>query len=178
MTGLSLEQEIRNTVRDVPDFPKPGIMFKDITPVFYNQALCSGMVDHIIASMIEKPDAILGIESRGFLFGFAVANKLGIPFVMVRKAGKLPSKTHQEKYNLEYGSSAIEIQTDALKSGWKVIIHDDLLATGGTAEAAARLVKRSGALVSGFNFVIALDFLNGKEKLIQHSNNITCLVNY
>jgi adenine phosphoribosyltransferase len=90
----------------------------------------------------------------------------------------LPSKTHQEKYDLEYGSSAIEIQTDALQSGWKVIIHDDLLATGGTAEAAARLVKRSGALVSGFNFVIALDFLNGKEKLKQHSNNITCLVNY
>jgi len=176
--SLTLEESIRGTIRDVPDFPKPGIMFKDITPVFYDQQLCSNIVEGFIASLKETPDAMLGIESRGFLFGFAVANKLGIPFVMVRKVGKLPSKTHQVKYELEYGSSVIEVQQDALQPGWKVLIHDDLLATGGTAEAAAQLVKKCGATVSGFNFVIALDFLNGKEKLIQHSNNITCLVHY
>lgn len=175
---MTLEERIRGTVKDVPDFPKPGILFKDITPVFYDQQLCSGIVEGFIDGMTEIPDALLGIESRGFLFGFAVANKLGIPFVMVRKVGKLPSKTHRAEYELEYGSSTIEVQQDALKPGWKVCIHDDLLATGGTAEAAARLVKRSGAMVSGFNFVIGLDFLNGKQKLIQHSNNITCLVHY
>jgi len=178
ISGMSLEQQIQGAIKDVPDFPKPGILFKDITPLFYDQKLCTEIVDGFIESMTERPDAILGIESRGFLFGFAVANKLGIPFVMVRKAGKLPSKTHQVEYELEYGSSVIEVQQDALKPGWKVLVHDDLLATGGTAEAAARLVKKSGAMVSGFNFVLALDFLNGKEKLTQHSNNITCLVHY
>ncbi len=178
LTDLNLEQEIRNTIRDVPDFPKPGIIFKDITPVFYDQQLCSHIVDGFIANITEKPDAMLGIESRGFIFGFAIANKLNIPFVMVRKIGKLPSKTHKAEYDLEYGSSIIEVQQDAIQPNWKVLIHDDLLATGGTAEAAARLVKKSGAVVAGFNFVIALDFLNGKEKLIQHSNNITCLVHY
>lgn len=175
---MTLEQRIRSTIRDVPDFPKPGILFKDITPVFYNQELCTTIVEGFISNLSEKPDAMLGIESRGFLFGFAVANKLGIPFVMVRKVGKLPAKTHKVEYELEYGSSAMEVQQDALQPGWKVLIHDDLLATGGTAEAAAQLVKKSGAMVSGFNFVIALDFLNGQEKLKKHSNNITCLVHY
>lgn len=174
----SLEQNIKNALRDVPDFPKPGILFKDITPIFYNQSLCSDIVDEFIFRLEEKPDAMIGIESRGFLFGFAVANKLGIPFVLVRKAGKLPAKTVSVSYDLEYGSSVIEMHADALQPNWKVIIHDDLLATGGTAEATAQLVKKAGATVLGFNFVIALDFLNGKEKLIKHSNSITCLVHF
>ncbi len=177
-TDNELEHQIRLTIKDVPDFPKPGILFKDITPVFYDQQLCSRIVDGFIESMPQFPDAVMGIESRGFLFGFALSNKLGIPFVMVRKAGKLPDKTIKADYDLEYGSSTIEVQQNALQPGWKVLIHDDLLATGGTAEAAAQLVKKSGAIVSGFNFVIALDFLKGKEKLIQHSTNITCLVHY
>lgn len=174
----SVLDDLKACIRDVPDFPKSGILFKDITPLFYKQELCSRVVDTFIASMPELPDAVIGIESRGFLFGFAVANKLGVPFVLVRKPGKLPAQTIKVDYQLEYGSSSIEIHADALKPGWKVMIHDDLLATGGTAEAAARLVKKSGAMVSGFNFVISLDFLNGREKLIQHSSHITCLVHY
>ncbi len=175
---MNLEQQIKHTIRDVPDFPKPGIMFKDITPIFYNQTLCSAIVDDFILKLNGKPDAIVGIESRGFLFGFLVANKLNIPFVLVRKAGKLPYKTVSYEYDLEYGSAKIEMHEDALQKDWNVIIHDDLLATGGTAEAAANLVKKLGANVLGFNFVVGLEFLNGKNKLINHSNNITCLVQY
>ncbi|MBL7911467.1 MAG: adenine phosphoribosyltransferase [Bacteroidia bacterium] len=175
---MNLELAIKQAIRDIPDFPKPGIIFKDVTPLFYDQKLCSRIVDGFIAQMAEKPDAIVGIESRGFLFGFLIANKLDIPFVLVRKAGKLPYKTINYEYDLEYGSAKIEMHEDALQKGWKVIIHDDLLATGGTAEAAANLVKKLGAFVLGFNFVIGLDFLNGEKKLINHSNNITCLVHY
>ncbi|PBQ34924.1 adenine phosphoribosyltransferase [Sphingobacteriaceae bacterium] len=175
---MTLARAIKKEVRDIPDFPKPGIMFKDITPLFYNQELCTEIVDGFIQNLMEIPDAIIGIESRGFLFGFMVANKLNIPFVLVRKVGKLPYKTVKQEYALEYGTSVIEIHEDALQKDWKVIIHDDLLATGGTAEAAARLVEKMGAKVAGFNFVIGLDFLNGKSKLENHSENITCLVHY
>jgi adenine phosphoribosyltransferase len=175
---MDLEKAIKQEIRDVPDFPKPGIVFKDITPLFYDQKLCSNIVDGFIERLGEKPDAIVGIESRGFLFGFLVANKLDVPFVLVRKAGKLPYKTVSVEYELEYGTSKIEMHNDALKKGWKVIIHDDLLATGGTAEATAKLVEKSGATVSGFNFVIGLDFLNGESKLVNHTKNITCLVHY
>lgn len=175
---MSLEQAIKQTIRDIPDFPKPGIIFKDITPLFYDQELCSKVVDGFIERFDKKPDAIVGIESRGFLFGFLVANKLNIPFVLVRKAGKLPYKTVSVEYDLEYGTSKIEMHEDALKKGWNVIIHDDLLATGGTAEAAGNLVKKLGANILGFNFVIGLDFLEGEKKLINHSNNITCLVHF
>jgi adenine phosphoribosyltransferase len=175
---MNIEQAIKQALRDVPDFPKPGIIFKDITPIFYDQKLCTQIVDEFIARFDKKPDAIVGIESRGFLFGFLVANKLGIPFVLVRKAGKLPYKTVSIEYDLEYGTSKIEMHEDALQKGWNVIIHDDLLATGGTADAAANLVKKLGANVLGFNFVIGLDFLNGEKKLINHSKNITCLVHF
>lgn len=175
---MNIEQAIKQALRDVPDFPKPGIIFKDITPIFYDQKLCTRIVDEFIAHFDKKPDAIVGIESRGFLFGFLVANKLGIPFVLVRKAGKLPYKTVSLEYDLEYGTSKIEMHEDALQKEWNVIIHDDLLATGGTADAAANLVKKLGANVLGFNFVIGLDFLNGENKLINHSKNITCLVHF
>lgn len=175
---MSLENDIKQAIRDVQDFPKQGILFKDITPVFYDQQLCSKIADGFIAKMQTKPDAIVGIESRGFLFGFLMANKLNIPFVLIRKSGKLPYKTLGHEYALEYGTSKIEIHEDALEKGWNVLIHDDLLATGGTAEAAAVLVKKLGANVAGFNFVVGLGFLNGEEKLIKHSNNITCLVQY
>ncbi|MEO6305255.1 MAG: adenine phosphoribosyltransferase [Bacteroidia bacterium] len=175
---MNLQEAIKQTIRDIPDFPKPGIIFKDITPLFYDQKLCTRIVDEFIAKMDVKPDAIVGIESRGFLFGFLVANKLDIPFVLVRKVGKLPYKTVSVEYDLEYGTSKIEMHEDALKKGWNVIIHDDLLATGGTAEAAGNLVKKLGANVLGFNFVIGLDFLNGEKKLNNHSKNITCLVHF
>ncbi len=175
---MNLVEEIKKTIRDVPDFPKQGIMFKDITPILEDQILCSGIVDGFIKEITQKPDAIVGIESRGFLFGVLLANKLNVPFIMVRKAGKLPYKTISQQYGLEYGTATIEMHIDALQKNWNVLIHDDLLATGGTAEAAAQLVKQLGANVSGFAFVVELGFLNGKEKLKIHSNNIICLAQY
>ncbi len=175
---MSLETNIKASIRDIPDFPKPGIMFKDITPIFENQALCNDIVNGFIERMNVKPDAVIGIESRGFLFGLLIANKLNIPFVLVRKAGKLPYKTISYEYELEYGTAKIEMHLDSLQKGWNVLIHDDLLATGGTADAAAHLVTQQGANVCGFNFVVGLEFLNGKEKLYKHSNNITCLAQY
>lgn len=176
---MQLGDKIKSVIRDIPDFPKPGIMFKDITPIFLDQTLCNEITDAFCAPfMSKKPDAILGIESRGFLFGMLMANKLGVPFIMVRKAGKLPYKTLSHEYNLEYGSAKIEMHEDVLQKGWNVVIHDDLLATGGTAEAAAELVKKSGANVSCFNFVVELDFLKGKERLQTHTKNIQCLVHY
>jgi adenine phosphoribosyltransferase len=175
---MSLESNIKAAIRDIPDFPKPGIMFKDITPIFEDQTLCNEITDGFIERLGEKPDAIVGIESRGFLFGILLANKLNVPFILVRKAGKLPYKTISHEYALEYGTSKIEMHTESLKKGWKVLIHDDLLATGGTAAAAATLVERQEAIVSGFSFVVELEFLNGKQKLNIHSNNITCLAQY
>lgn len=175
---MSIEQHIRQTIRDVPDFPKPGIMFKDITPIFYDQNLCSQIANEVISRLTTKPDAIVGVESRGFLFGFLVANKLNIPFVLARKPGKLPYKTVSFEYDLEYSSAKIEMHEDALQKGWNVLVHDDLLATGGTAAAAAQLINKLGAKVVGFNFIVGLQFLNGEEKLKNYSNNITCLVQY
>lgn len=175
---MSLESKIKAVIRDVPDFPKPGIMFKDITPIFHDQTLCNDIVDGFIKVIGPKPDAIVGIESRGFLFGFLLANRLNIPFILIRKAGKLPYKTHSYEYALEYGSAKMEMHIDSLQKGWNVLVHDDLLATGGTAEAAAHLIKQQGANVCGFTFVVELEFLNGKQKLNIHSNNITCLAQY
>ena len=175
---MSLTDSITAAIRDVPDFPKPGIMFKDITPIFENQELCSDITNAFIEQLGQKPDAIVGIESRGFLFGMLLANKLNVPFVLVRKEGKLPYKTISCEYALEYGTAKIEMHTDALKPNWNVVIHDDLLATGGTAEAAAHLVKQQGANVIAFTFVVGLDFLQGEKKLKPYTNNIKCLVHY
>jgi adenine phosphoribosyltransferase len=176
---MGLDEKIRAVVRDIADFPKPGILFKDITPIFLQPSLCR----EITAAFCEplrtnKPDAIIGIESRGFLFGMLMAQELSVPFVMVRKVGKLPYKTVWQEYSLEYGTAKIEMHEDALKPGWNVVIHDDLLATGGTAAAAAELVKKCGAHVSAFTFVVELGFLNGKQKLLTHTNNIQCLIQY
>jgi adenine phosphoribosyltransferase len=175
---MTLESKIKAAIRDVSDFPKPGIVFKDITPIFENQDLCNQIINAFIDQMNAKPDAIVGIESRGFLFGFLLANKLNVPFILVRKAGKLPYKTVSLEYDLEYGSAKIEMHEDSIKPNWNVLIHDDLLATGGTAAAAAELIKKQGANIFGFNFVIELEFLQGKEKINQLSNNITCLALY
>lgn len=175
---MSLETNIKAAIRDIPDFPKPGIMFKDITPIFENQQLCNEIVDGFVERLGTKPDAIVGIESRGFLFGILLANKLNVPFILVRKAGKLPYKTISYEYALEYGTSKVEMHVGSVQKGWNVLIHDDLLATGGTAAAAANLVEQQGARVSGFSFVVELGFLNGKQKLNIHSNTITCLAQY
>jgi adenine phosphoribosyltransferase len=173
-----ISEKLKQVIRDVPDFPKQGIIFKDITPVLTHAGLCNEVLDSFIKNLSFKPDAIVGIESRGFLFGFALALRLNIPFIMVRKAGKLPYKKHSFEYTLEYGSAIIEMHEDALQPGWKVLIHDDLLATGGTAAAAASLIKMQQAEVAGFAFVIELPFLNGRELLKHHSPNVLSLVSY
>lgn len=174
-----LKSKIKHVIRDVHDFPKDGILFKDITPILHNQQLCNEIVNAFAEKLSDKKvDAIVGIESRGFLFGFALANKLNIPFILIRKAGKLPYKKIAYEYDLEYGSAKIEMQVDEIKKGWKVLIHDDLLATGGTAEAAAKLIQMQDGSVAGFAFLVELDFLNGKEKLNQYSETIISLVNY
>ena len=174
-----LQDKINNTLRDVKDFPKPGILFKDITPIFHNQELCNEIIDEFAKRFADKNiNAVIGVESRGFLFGFALANILNIPFILVRKAGKLPFKTLSYEYDLEYGSAKIEMQVDEIQKDWNILIHDDLLATGGTAEAAAKLVMMQGGNVAGFAFVIELEFLQGKERLKRYSEDIVSLVKY
>jgi adenine phosphoribosyltransferase len=176
---MSLEQKIKDAIRDVPDFPKPGIMFKDITPILHDAKLCSAIVDAFVEKLSGiKVDAIVGTESRGFLFGFLLANKMNIPFVLLRKSGKLPYKTHAWEYDLEYGKARVEMHIDALKPGWNILVHDDLLATGGTAGASAELVKMVGAQVAAFAFVVELGFLEGREKLKKYSEKIISLVSY
>ena len=174
-----LQQKIKNVIRDVPDFPKKGIVFKDITPILHHPKLCAEIVDYF-ANYYENKNinAVLGIESRGFLFGFMLANKLNIPFVLARKAGKLPYKTISYEYELEYGSATIEMQVEDIQPGWNVLIHDDLLATGGTAEAAAKLIQMQNGKVAGFAFIVTLEFLNGREKLEKYSPAILSLVGY
>ncbi len=174
-----LEAKIKATIRDVADFPKPGILFKDITPIFHDQQLCNEIVAEFADRLKgNNINAIVGIESRGFLFGFALANKMNIPFILVRKAGKLPYKKISYEYDLEYGSAKVEMQVDEIQPGWNVLIHDDLLATGGTAEAAVKLIQMQKGNVAGFAFVVELDFLKGREKLSPYSDNIISLVNY
>jgi adenine phosphoribosyltransferase len=174
-----IEQRLKEAIRDVADFPKPGIMFKDITPILNDNTLCDDIVDETVKRLQGiKIDAIAGIESRGFLFGFLLAQKLRVPFIPVRKAGKLPYQTISYTYNLEYGTATIEVHTDALKPGDNVLIHDDLLATGGTAIAAAELVKQLGGIVAGYSFIVELEFLNGRDSLVQYTDNVISLVGF
>jgi adenine phosphoribosyltransferase len=158
--------ELRARVRDIPDFPKPGILFKDVTPL-----LASGPVFRLTTKLLAervaplRPDALVGIESRGFLFGAALAHELGVGLLPVRKPGKLPYRTRRIEYALEYGTDALEMHEDAVAHDARIVIVDDLLATGGTAAATGQLVEQQGGQVVGFAFVIALDFLNGRQKL-------------
>ncbi|MCX8080877.1 MAG: adenine phosphoribosyltransferase [Bacteroidia bacterium] len=175
---MNIQDRIKNAIRVIPNFPKEGIFFKDITPIFLDQTLCNEITDCFIRQLPEKPDAVLGIESRGFLFGFLMANRMNIPFILARKAGKLPGEKHKEEYDLEYGTSAIEIQKGILQNKSRVIIHDDLLATGGTAAAAASLVEKAGGKVAGFTFLVELADLKGSARLIKFTNNIICLAKY
>ena len=153
-------------VREVPDFPKPGISFKDLTPLLADGKAFATTVDHIVAAYAARPpDQVLGIEARGFIFAAAVAYQLGTGFVPVRKRGKLPWTTHAEEYELEYGTDALEVHRDAVGPGDRVLIVDDVLATGGTAAAAARLAEALGAEVGGLAFVLELAFLGGRARL-------------
>lgn len=158
--------ELAAAVRNIPDFPSPGIQFKDITPVLGDPKLFAASIDLLTANVVPgSVDAVVGIDARGFIFAAAAAYKLHAGFVPVRKKGKLPFKTHQQSYSLEYGSNTVEIHVDALKPGNKVMLIDDLLATGGTAAAAAALVEQIGAKILEVTFFIELGFLKGRERL-------------
>ena len=153
-------------IRDVEDFPKPGVTFKDITPLLKHPEALTKACDSLL-SMLDgmSVDKVVGVDSRGFIFAPLLASKLGAGFVPVRKKGKLPHKTIAETYSLEYGTDALEIHTDAINKGEKVLVHDDVLATGGTAEAVCKLVEQLGGEVVQCNFLIELSFLKGSEKL-------------
>jgi adenine phosphoribosyltransferase len=174
-----IEQQIKTAIRDIHDFPKPGIIFKDITPILKDPKLCTNINDAFLEKIKGMQiDAVAGVESRGFLFGLSLATKLGVPFIPVRKAGKLPHTVNQKVYELEYGTATIEIHTDAFEPGDRILIHDDLLATGGTVTATSELIQEMGGTVAGFSFVVGLGFLNGIEKIAPISDNIIILANY
>ena len=174
-----IDQQIKAAVRDIPDFPKPGIVFKDITTILKDPKLCADIIDAFVAQLQgTRIDAIAGVESRGFLFGLTLATRLGVPFIPVRKAGKLPYTIRQKKYDLEYGTATIEMHTDAFEPGQHILLHDDLLATGGTVCAASDLIKEMGGVIAGFSFVVGLGFLNGKERIAPVSDKIIVLADY
>jgi adenine phosphoribosyltransferase len=165
--------DLRRLIRDIPDFPKPGILFRDVTPLLGNGAAFRACIHQLCERLAPaRPHAIAGIESRGFVFGAPVAAELGIGFVPIRKPGKLPYKTRKETYALEYGTDAIEVHDDAVAAGARVALVDDLLATGGTAGAAIRLLRALDADVVASAFVIELAFLQGRARLA----NVPCHV--
>jgi adenine phosphoribosyltransferase len=176
MSGLNADQ-LKKLIREVPDFPKKGILFYDITTLLKDKTGFAQLIDLFSEHYIGKQiDLILGMEARGFIFGPALAYRLNAGFVPVRKPGKLPAATVKVEYDLEYGSNCLEVHKDAIQKGQRVLIVDDLLATGGTAEATARLATSLGADIAGLAFVVELDFLNGREKLKPH--NVFSLLHY
>ena len=165
-SATSTSAEIEAAIRNIPDFPKPGIQFKDITPVLADARLFNGTIAELCKPFTPgSVDAVVGIDARGFIFAAAAAVQLKAGFVPIRKKGKLPYSTHEQDYALEYGTATVAVHTDALKPGSRVILMDDLLATGGTAAAAASLLRKLGAEILEFSFLIELTFLNGREKL-------------
>jgi adenine phosphoribosyltransferase len=174
----NVEALLRSKLRDIPDFPKPGIIFKDLTPLLADADAWKKVCDELAKPFLgdKKISRVVGIESRGFLYGVALAERLGVGFVPVRKPGKLPAKTVRESYGLEYGTDTLEMHHDALVAGQEVIVCDDLLATGGTAAATCRLVERLGARVNACAFAVELGFLKGREKLA--GRKIVTLVTY
>jgi adenine phosphoribosyltransferase len=174
---MTAATEYEALIRDVPDFPKPGIVFKDIMPMLGDGVAFHAIVDQLVeVARPWKPDLVMGAEARGFMFGAPLAYALGAGFVAARKPGKLPYTTVSAKYALEYGFDALEVHIDAIKPGQRVLICDDLLATGGTCKAKIELVERLGGVVAGLAFAIELDFLNGREKLQGHE--MVSLIHY
>ncbi|GAB4085830.1 adenine phosphoribosyltransferase [Myceligenerans cantabricum] len=161
---------VRSLIRDVPDYPEEGILFRDITPLLADAAGLADVVDGFVAAAgsLGEIDLVAGIEARGFLFGAPLATKLGVGFVPLRKAGKLPPPVERVDYDLEYGSAAIELRSGTLEAGARVLLVDDVLATGGTAAAAASLVRLSGGVVAGLAFLLELAALHGRERLDGH----------
>lgn len=162
---MSLSARIDQEIRTVTNFPKEGIQFKDISGLFSNPQLSKEVIEEFAQQAIGKVDLVCGVESRGFIFGFPIALALEVPFVLVRKKGKLPPPTKSVSYDLEYGSAELEIVEGQIPAGARVMIHDDVLATGGTANATKELVELLGGDVTQMSFLIELDFLNGREKL-------------
>jgi len=161
-----IEEILKPLLRDVPDFPKPGILFKDITPLLADPSARKKVVISIAKHFEDKDiQAVAGVEARGFIFGTLIAQELSIPFIPIRKLGKLPYHKISEDYLLEYGKASIEMHVDAAAPGTRVLLHDDLLATGGTATAAGNMIKRLGATVAGYSFIINLSFLPGESLL-------------
>ena len=165
MSDDELKEKLLQNLRTIPDFPKPGIDFKDISPLFQNAELCKQIIQHFAAKAKGKVDVVCGIESRGFIFGLPIALALEIPFVLIRKKGKLPPPTIHIAYDLEYGSAELEVVQHQIKPGQRVLIHDDILATGGTAKACASLVEQLQAEVVQYSFLLELEELNGRKKL-------------
>ncbi len=174
-----LAEKVKQTIRIIPDFPKPGISFKDITPIlldpFLVKAIVKAMADPFRDLNITR---VVGIESRGFLLGPMIAQELNAGFVIVRKEGKLPHKTIGVSYDLEYGNATIEVHKDAISEKDNIIVHDDLLATGGTASAAAELAEKLGATTKGFTFLVELTKLGGRKKLEKYSDLVFSMVKY
>lgn len=158
-------EEIKKLIRNVPDFPKAGIMFRDFTPLIADPRGFAAVIDQLAEPYLGKIDAVVGIESRGFVVGSPLAYRLGVGLTIVRKPGKLPADTIDESYDLEYGSATLQIHRDALHPGARVLIADDLLATGGTADAAVKLARRAGGEVVGCAFVVELTGLQGRARL-------------
>ncbi|HEX5053658.1 MAG TPA: adenine phosphoribosyltransferase [Planctomycetota bacterium] len=168
MPYAAADMDLARFLRDVPDFPKPGILFKDITPLLANPAAMQHAIDRFAGLDLGRIDKVAAVESRGFLFGAPLALRLGVGFVPVRKPGKLPWKTNRVEYVLEYGTDAVEIHEDAVQRGERVLMVDDLLATGGTMGAACQLVEACGGEVAGCAFVVELCFLGGRKRLGDH----------
>ena len=170
-------EEIRSLIRDVPNFPKPGILFKDITPVLADPAAFRATID-ALADRVSPlhADGILAIESRGFMFGAALANRIGLPLQLVRKRGKLPRESFSVEYELEYGVDHLEMHKDAVRAGGRYLIVDDVIATGGTAAAVAKLIAQQRAAVAACVFLIELSFLNGRDRLAGH--DVISLIRY
>jgi adenine phosphoribosyltransferase len=165
-SGTVASETLRSLIRDIPDWPKPGVTFKDITPLLNDPAAFVAVIDALAAGFADaKVDHVLGVEARGFIFAAPVAYRLDAGFVPVRKAGKLPWEIEREEYVLEYGTDLLEVHRDAIVPGSRVLIIDDVLATGGTASATARLVERLGGTVVGLGFLVDLTFLGGRDQL-------------
>lgn len=173
-----LEKQLKQIIKEIPDFPKPGISFKDITPIFLNPTLVESILEKMeITARAADAQLIAGIDARGFLLGPALALRMQLPFVPIRKAGKLPRFTESCSYALEYGEASLQIHKEDVSQHARVFIHDDLLATGGTALAAAELIKKSGAMVCGFQFLVELDFLKAANAL-EKIASVNSLVHY
>ena len=168
---------IETYIRDIPDFPKEGVIFKDITPLLNSVEARKEVINKFIENLPDtKIDKVIGVESRGFFFGILLAQELGVGFVPVRKKGKLPFDTLSASYELEYGTDILEIHTDAIQKGENILIHDDVLATGGTMKAVCELVEKLGGNIVQLNFLMELEFLNGREKI--KDRNVFSLLKY